>query len=261
MSIALTIAGSDPSGGAGLQADLKTFHQCGVYGASVVTLLTVQNTVSVTDVQLLTPDFVERQFRAVFDDLHPQAIKTGALGSAPMIDKVADLLATTDLPRVIDPVMVSKHGVALMAESAIDVFIKRLLPLATILTPNRYEAARLLGQQALTVEQLPEAAVALAKLGAKQFVIKGGQRGAESVDLLYLNGRTEWLVEPWVDDAASHGTGCTFAAAITAQLAQGQSLFAAVRFAKRFVNQAIRSARKIGHGLSPINHHAQVTDC
>ena len=250
---ALTIAGSDPSGGAGLQADLKTFHQHGVYGMAAVTLLTVQNTQSVTRVELMSPELVRQQVEAVLSDIPPGAVKTGALGSAAIIEVVAALKLKA--PLVVDPVMVSKHGHALLLEDAQDALRRKLLPVTTLLTPNTQEAAVLLGAPVTTVEQAESAARELAKRGPKAVLVKGGHlSGPEAIDVLFHDGQLTRISGPRIDTKHTHGTGCTYASAIAANLAKGQSLLDAVRGAKAWLTEALKSAPGLGHGIGPVNH-------
>jgi hydroxymethylpyrimidine/phosphomethylpyrimidine kinase len=257
MHVALTIAGSDPSGGAGLQADLKTFHQHGVYGMAAVTLLTVQNTQSVTRVQVLDPLLVRQQIEAVLADLPPGAVKTGALGDTAIIEVIASL--RFGAPLVVDPVMVSKHGHALLADEAQVALRTKLLPVTTLLTPNTLEAAALLGRPVNTLADAEAAAAALAKLGPKAVLVKGGHlTGPEAIDVLFLDGRLVHVSAPRIDTKHTHGTGCTYSAAITAGLAKGQTLEDAVRAAKAWLTRALASAPGLGHGIGPVNHFASV---
>lgn len=252
---ALTIAGSDPSGGAGLQADLKTFHQFGVYGMAAVTLITVQNTQSVTRVESLDADLVRQQVEAVLADIPPGAIKTGALGSAAIIEVIASL--RLNAPLVVDPVMVSKHGHALLAPDAQHALKTKLLPVTTLLTPNTQEAAALLGTPVDTLAQAQSAAIALAKLGPKAVLVKGGHlTGPDAIDVLYVEGRVLHISSPRLDTKHTHGTGCTYSAAITAGLAKGQTLEDAVRTAKAWLTRALASPPLVGHGIGPVNHHS-----
>jgi hydroxymethylpyrimidine/phosphomethylpyrimidine kinase len=244
MRVALTVAGSDPSGGAGVQADLKTFSRFGVYGAAALTLLTVQNTLGVRRVELLPPDFVYEEIRAVAEDLPVHALKTGALGSAPIVEAVAKAVRDFRLgPLVVDPVMVAKSGDPLLGEEAVAALKEALLPLAFLVTPNRMEAERLLGSPIRGLGDAEEAAMALLALGPKAVLLKGGHLpGVESVDLL-ATGNT-------------HGTGCTLSAAIAAHLALGRPLEAAVLEAKAYLTRALESAPSLGHGHGPLNHFA-----
>src|SRR5271165_5414184 len=249
--VALTIAGSDPSGGAGIQADMKTFHQFGVYGEAVITLLTVQNTVGVRRVECIAPDLVEQQIQAVLEDIPPGAIKLGALGNAAIIEAVAAALADSTVPLVIDPVMVSKHGAPLMNTEAIASFKRLLIPRAFLITPNLPEALALTGEK-----DMKAAAMALVECGARAALIKGGHAvGNRSDDLLLSNGWTEFPRER-IETRHTHGTGCTYSAAITAELAKGVDLQHAIAHAKAFVTQAIRTAPGLGHGAGPLNHFA-----
>lgn len=255
-SIALTIAGSDPSGGAGLQADLKTFHTFGVYGTSVVTLLTVQSTVAVREVHVMAPSLVHAQLTCLLEDVPPRAAKTGALGNAGVIEVVA----ATDLgcPLVVDPVMISKHGAPLLDASARDVLVRSLLPRAALVTPNGPEAEALTGRSVRSPADAAEAARAIADLGASAVLVKGGHLGSsEAVDVLYANGVITTFTAPRIDTRAGHGTGCSLAAAITARLAQGAPLLDAVRQAKAWLTRALASAPAIGRGVAPVNHFAK----
>ena len=253
--VALTIAGSDPSGGAGIQADLKTFARCGAYGMSALTLLTVQNTVSVSDVRVLDPAFVTAQIEACVSDIPPHATKTGALGSAAVIAAVVAAVAKHALmPLVCDPVMVSKHGVPLLAQHAIDAFRTTLLPRATLVTPNLPEAALLTGRFVQTKDDMERAARTLVELGAKAALVKGGHWSIadDASDVLYDGAAIHWLPGARIDTKHTHGTGCTYSAAITARLALGDSLLAAVTEAKRYIAARIAAPPGVGHGHGPV---------
>ena len=255
---ALTIAGSDSSGGAGIQADLKTFQRFGVYGASALTLITAQNTLGVQEVHLLPPELVAKQIAAVADDFDLRAAKTGALGSAELIEVVANMVVQHCIPNlVVDPVMISKHGDALLAEEAVGALIRRLFPRAALVMPNLHEAGALLGRPVETEERMRDAARALCDLGAAAVLVKGGHlSGHEAVDVLYDGTEFVRLSAPRIDTAHTHGTGCTYAAAITALLARGETLIDAARRAKDYMTRAIRSAPGLGHGYGPVNHWA-----
>lgn len=253
---ALTIAGSDPSGGAGIQADLKTFHQRHVYGMAVITLLTVQNTQGVRRVDVMKPLLVVRQIEALLEDIPPQAVKTGALGSAAVVRAVAGCARRFKGPLVVDPVMISKHGAPLLSEKVVSVFIKELLPLATLVTPNLREAAVLSGIRVRDPESMEKAARRIASRGAGAVLIKGGHLRGEALDLFYQNGRTKFFRAARVRTRHTHGTGCTYAAAITAELAKGRELLKAIAAAKRFITAAIRGAPGLGKGCGPVNHFA-----
>ena len=256
--VALTIAGSDPSGGAGIQADLKTFHHFQVYGTSALTLVTAQNTIGVQRVELLAPDLVIAQIDAVASDFEVAAAKTGALGSAAIVAAVAEACARHRIARlVVDPVMISKHGHALLPADAIDALRRALLPRAALLTPNLPEAAALVGGALATERDIEDAARALHALGAAAVLLKGGHgAGDEVADLLFDGRDCTWLRAPRQHTPHTHGTGCTISAAITARLALGDDLVHAVRTAQAFVLRAIATAPGLGHGQGPVNHWA-----
>jgi len=259
-NVALTIAGSDPSGGAGLQADLKTFHQLGVYGTSVVTLLTVQNTVAVRAVETVRPELVVAQLDAVLEDIPPAAAKTGALGNEAIVRAVARRLASTSFPLVVDPVTISKHGVRLMSESARAAMVELLLPRAFLVTPNLDEAAAFSGIQVTDPETMVEAARRISALGAQAVLVKGGHLSGDAVDVLYWQGQCRSFAAQRIATRNTHGTGCTYSAAITAELARGRALPEAVALAKKFITLAIQSSPGLGKGFGPVNHHAKITD-
>jgi hydroxymethylpyrimidine/phosphomethylpyrimidine kinase len=255
--VALTIAGSDPSGGAGIQADLKTFHQFGVYGAAVPTLITVQNSVRVSRVEILPADLVQEQIEAVLDDLPPQAVKTGALGSAGIVRVVARMAEGWSFPLVVDPVVVSTHGHGLLDDSAVGVLRDELLPRATLLTPNVPEAEALSGIRIVGDEDLRRAVCRLREMGARALLVKGGHREGDAVDILFDGAEWHEFRAPRIDTRHTHGTGCTYSAAIAALLARGEALVDAVAQAKRFVHEAIRTAPGLGRGAGPLNHFAE----
>ena len=257
--IALTIAGSDSSGGAGIQADLKTFTALGVYGASVITAVTAQNTRGVSGVLGVPGDFVTAQVDAVMSDLAVSAIKTGMLGTRETVDAVVLAIARyPGLPLVVDPVMVATSGDVLLAPVAIEAVRRRLIPLANIITPNLPEAARLLDTApARTEAEMEQQGRALLAFGSRAVLIKGGHgEGASSVDLLITADGTRRFELPRIETTNTHGTGCTLAAALAAFLAQGVPLAEAVRRAKRFVWEALHAAANldIGHGHGPVDH-------
>ncbi len=262
MKIALTIAGSDSGGGAGLQADLKTFHQFGVFGTSVVTAVTAQNTVGVRAWQGLPPELVTRQIDALADDLPPLAVKSGMLGSAELVEAVADGIARRRLPRyVLDPVMVATSGDRLLERAAERLIAERLVPLATLVTPNLDEAAILVGDRVTAPDDMERAGRALLKLGAQAALVKGGHlpreeegEGDEIVDVLVMDGAVRRFTHTRLDTTSTHGTGCTLSAAIAAGLAHGRPLERAVEDALDFVHRAIAAAPGLGHGHGPLNH-------
>jgi hydroxymethylpyrimidine/phosphomethylpyrimidine kinase len=258
--VALTIAGSDPSGGAGIQADLKTFHQFGVYGEAVVTLLTVQNTVRVSRVECMSAELVVEQIRAVVEDIRPMAAKTGALGGRAIVEAVAGIAAEFDFPLVVDPVMISKHGAPLMAEDAREAVREKLLPRAYLVTPNLAEAEALAGFAIRDVSGMRRAAEALARRGARAVLVKGGHLEGAAVDVLYHDGVWREFTAPRIDTPHTHGTGCTYSAAITAELARGAPLVEAVSRAKAYITEAIRTAPRLGSGSGPVNHHASLAE-
>ena len=256
--IALTIAGSDSGGGAGIQADLKTFSALGAYGASVITAITAQNTRAVTAVQLIEPAIIRAQLAAVFNDLPPQAVKIGMLGSPENIRAVADFLRQyRDIPLVLDPVMVAKSGDKLLQDEAIAALRDELLPLATLITPNLPEAAVLLGRDISTAADMSQATGELRALGAPAVLLKGGHLpSTDSNDLLDDGMETLWLPAPRHPGRNTHGTGCTLSSAITAYLARGASLREAVEQGKAYIGKAIAAADRlqIGSGHGPVHH-------
>ncbi len=255
-AVALTIAGSDPSGGAGIQADLKTFHQFGVYGEAVITLITVQNTQRVSRVEVLSPDLVLDQIDSVVTDIPPGAAKTGALGSAGIIKAVADRAKAFQFPLVVDPVMISKHGARLLSSDAERVLVEHLLPITFLTTPNIPEAEILTGVNISSEENMVEAGRRLCAFGCQAALIKGGHSSAAPVDILVTGHTVERFSGTRINSVNTHGTGCTLSAAITACLALGETLPAAVRIAKHFIQQAIETAPGLGSGHGPVNHFA-----
>ncbi|HEY5617163.1 MAG TPA: bifunctional hydroxymethylpyrimidine kinase/phosphomethylpyrimidine kinase [Vicinamibacterales bacterium] len=256
MRTALTIAGSDPSGGAGVQADLKTFAAHRVYGLSVITAVTAQSTTGVTRFEALSSDLVTSQIETIVSDIRPDAAKTGMLATAAIVEAVAAAVVDLEIPLlVVDPVMIAKSGDALIDDEAIAAMKTDLLRRAFLVTPNIPEAETLSGMTIQTESDQREAAKRIGTLGAAAVIIKGGHLGsAEIVDLLYDGHRfREFRVER-VEGRGTHGTGCTFAAALTAQLALGRSLLEAVPQAQQYVAGAIRHAPNLGHGHGPMNH-------
>lgn len=257
---ALTIAGSDPSGGAGIQADLKTFHEHRVYGMAAITLLTVQNTAGVKSVQVLDPAFVKDQIESVVTDIAPKAVKTGALGSALVIETAALCAEKFNFLLVVDPVMVSKHGAPLMDQSAVETLIRRLLPKALLVTPNLDEAAALSGMAFSGKESIPKMAEIILRMGPRAVLIKGGHRQDEATDYYLSGGEEKWFASELVQTRHTHGTGCTYSAAITANLARGVKLLDAVLKAKSYITRAIKTAPGFGTGCGPVNHFAGYED-
>ena len=256
MASALTIAGSDSGGGAGIQADLKTFAALGVYGTSAVAALTAQNTVAVTGIHEVPAEFVVAQIDAVADDIAIDAVKTGMLASADIVEAVAETIARRTLPNlVVDPVMVAKSGDVLLTEPAVEAIRRSLLPLAAVLTPNRPEAERLLGVSVTNRDEAREAAKRLIDLGPRAVIVKGGHFDeADIVDLLYDGTTFQEFRHPRLQTRHTHGTGCTFAAAIAALLARGIELADAVHQAIEYVEGAIAHGLAIGAGHGPLDH-------
>jgi hydroxymethylpyrimidine/phosphomethylpyrimidine kinase len=251
----LTIAGSDSGGGAGIQADLKTFAALGVFGMSAVTAVTAQNTVSVRGIEEISPDLVEAQIRAVAEDIGVDCVKTGMLGSSPIVRRVAAVL--TELkPRhlVVDPVMVSKSGAALLTPEAVETLRAELLPLCSVATPNLPEAEMLVGFAVRTSQDREKACREIVGMGARACVLKGGHLDGPPVDLLFDGeGFAEYHGER-IDSSALHGTGCTYSAALAGLLARGLPLVHAVAGAKEFVAAAIKGAARLGRGKGPVHH-------
>ena len=254
--VALTIAGSDPSGGAGIQADLKTFHQFGVYGEAAITLLTVQNTQSVSRVEPLSPQLVVDQIEAVIRDIPPDAAKLGALGTTAVIEAVAALAASFAFHLVIDPVMISKHGARLLSRDGEQALIKKLLPYAFLLTPNIPEAEALTGMSIQHPSEMREAARRILDFGCRHVLIKAGHAFGAADDLLVSTHESRSFSGTRIQTPHTHGTGCTYSAAITAGLALGLNLKASVTRAKCFIQRAIETAPALGSKHGPVNHFA-----
>lgn len=251
----LSIAGSDPSGGAGIQADLKTFQHFGVYGMAAVSLLTVQNTLGVQEVLVIHPEKIKAQIRAVLEDIKPDAIKLGALGHGPAVMAVADALKDYDGPIVSDPVMLAKNGAPLLVKEALEIYKQKILPLVFLVTPNINEAEKLSGQKIENQNDMKKAAEIIFKLGAKNVLVKGGHlEGDEAIDLLFADGKSETFKAPKIISQNTHGVGCTLASAIASGIALGLTLNSAVTEAKKYVTQAIQNAPHLGHGQGPIQH-------
>lgn len=253
----LTIAGSDSGGGAGIQADLKTFMAHGCYGASVVVALTAQNTRGVTAIHDAPAEFVRAQLDAVLSDIGCDAAKTGMLSRADIIEAVADRCAVFGVPNlVVDPVMVSKSGHRLLQPDAVDAMKRRLVPMARLITPNAEEAAELLGRPVRTVDDAKEAARALGELGCRAVLVKGGhlEDAHRAVDILWQPAGVEMFEHPRLDVRHTHGTGCTLSAAIAANLGHGMALSPAVRAARQWLLGAMENAFEIGSGVGPVNH-------
>jgi hydroxymethylpyrimidine/phosphomethylpyrimidine kinase len=253
----LTIAGSDSGGGAGIQADLKTMLACGVHGMSVITAITAQNSIGVQGAWEIDPNQVRAQFRSVVDDIGVQAVKTGMLGSVSMVECVADLLETLppQTPVVIDPVSVSKHGDHLLAPEAMDAIRTRIVPLATVITPNLAELGPVAGVELTDLEDRELAAKRLLDAGADWVVVKGGHdRGTESTDVLHGPGVRREFSAPRADNRHTHGTGCTLASATASYLALGDDVPTAFGRAKDYVSGAVHAGYALGAGIGPVDH-------
>jgi hydroxymethylpyrimidine/phosphomethylpyrimidine kinase len=252
---ALTIAGSDSGGGAGIQADLKTFSAFRVFGMSVLTAVTAQNSVGVQGVENLPPAFVAQQLRSVLDDFGTDAAKCGMLSTAGIIDAIAGVLADHRIEKlVVDPVMVAKSGDPLLQADARTALADRILPLALVVTPNLPEAEVLAGMRVVEPEDMEEAARRIHVMGPRYVLVKGGHLKGDATDLLWNGREFTRFTAARVDSANTHGTGCTFSAAIAAGLARGQALGDAIRSAKAYVTRAIREGFKAGRGVGQLRH-------
>ena len=258
----LTVAGSDSGGGAGIQADLKTFSALGVYGMTAITAVTVQNTQGVAGYEALSPQTVGDQIRSVVTDIGVDAAKTGMLANAGIVAAAATALRETGVPNlVVDPVSVSKHGHALLEPDALEALRTLILPLATLVTPNLPEAAALVGFEVATREDMTKAAEAILALGPRAVLMKGGhlEGSATADDLFADHERVAWVEAERIDTPNTHGTGCTLSAAIAAHLAMGDELLEAVQAGKAFVTEAIRHSLAIGHGIGPVDQLWPIT--
>ena len=252
---ALTIAGSDSGGGAGIQADLKTFSAFRVFGMSVITAVTAQNSVGVTGVHNLPPAFVEQQIDAVLGDFGTDAVKVGMLSTSAIITAVANRLkASPGAPIVLDPVMIAKSGAALLEPAAQSALVKEMLPLAEVVTPNLPEASALAGMPVTTEAEMEEAARRILALGPRRVLVKGGHLAGDATDILWDGRRLTRFPGPRLASSSTHGTGCTFSAAIAAGLARQQPLADAIREAKSYVTAAIREGFQPGRGVGALRH-------
>ncbi|MBC3982410.1 bifunctional hydroxymethylpyrimidine kinase/phosphomethylpyrimidine kinase [Streptomyces sp. AC536] len=250
----LTVAGSDSGGGAGIQADLKAMLALGTHGMSVLTAVTAQNSLGVQGAWELPLEAIRTQFRSVVDDIGVQAVKTGMLASPAIVETVASLLADLNAPVIVDPVGVSKHGDALLAADALDAVRTKLLPVATVATPNLDEVAQLTGVRVTSEADMPRAAAAILEFGPRWALVKGGHLRGDAVDLLTDGAEEHWLRSPRHDNRHTHGTGCTLASAIAAHLAHGMPVPEAVAAAKEYVTGAIRAGFPLGAGIGPVDH-------
>ena len=254
----LTIAGSDSGGGAGIQGDLKAMLALGVHGMTVITAVTAQNSIGVQGIWELPGEAVQAQFTSVVSDIGVQAVKTGMLASPALVTTVADLIASLPMdagvPVVVDPVGVSKHGDSLLANDALTTLKERLLPLATLVTPNLYEVTQLTGVVVRSEADLSKAAAAIAELGPPWVLVKGGHLDGDAVDLLSDGQREYRFAAPRVASRHTHGTGCTISASIAAYLARGYTMPAAVEAAKEYVTGTIQKGFALGSGIGPVDH-------
>jgi hydroxymethylpyrimidine/phosphomethylpyrimidine kinase len=254
LKVALTIAGSDSGGGAGIQADLKTFAAHGVHGTSAITAITAQNSVHVVEAVALEPRLVVAQIEAVTADMTVAAAKTGMLATRGIVEAVAEAVARLRIPHlVVDPVMVAKGGDSLLDAAAVRVYVEALFPVSEIITPNLPETSALLGRPITTLDEMRAAARELKALGPGAVLVKGGHLEGEAVDVFFDGHRLEELSVPRIPTTNTHGTGCTLSAAIAARLARGEALLDAVRGAKEFVTEAIRGSYQVGRGPGPVD--------
>ncbi|MDD3839122.1 MAG: bifunctional hydroxymethylpyrimidine kinase/phosphomethylpyrimidine kinase [Clostridia bacterium] len=255
MKKVLTIAGSDSSGGAGIQADLKTFSAHGVFGMSVIVAVTAQNTQKVVDVQDIKPDIIGKQIDAIFQDIEVDGVKIGMVSQIDSIKVIADRLKRYKPNNIVlDPVMVSKSGYSLLNPQATDTLIKELLPLAWIVTPNIPEAEKIIDRKISTLEQMERAAKIIRQMGPKNVLVKGGHLSGDSIDVLYDGEDVIYLEQKRVKTKNTHGTGCTLSSAIAANLALGMDVMTAVKRAKEYITVAIKHSLAIGNGAGPTNH-------
>ena len=255
MKTALTIAGSDCSGGAGIQADLKTMTMNGVYAMSAVTALTAQNTTGVRAIQESIPEFLKQQIDAVFEDIYPDAVKIGMVSSSELIRVIAERLRFYDARNVVvDPVMVATSGSALMKTDAVQTLIEELLPIAVVVTPNIPEAQVLSGMEILTREDMHAAAKKIGDSYGCAVLLKGGHSINDANDLLYAKGEFTWFEGKRIDNSNTHGTGCTLSSAIASNLAKGYSLTVSVQRAKNYISGALAAMLDLGKGSGPMNH-------
>ena len=255
MKTALTIAGSDSSGGAGIQADIKTMTMNGVYAMSAITALTAQNTTGVRAIQESTPEFLKQQIDAVFEDIYPDAVKIGMVASSDLICVIADALRCHDAKNiVVDPVMVATSGSALMKTDVVQTLIEKLLPLATLVTPNIPEARVLSGMEIQTQEDMHAAAQKIGDSYGCAVLLKGGHRINDANDLLYAHGDFVWFAGKRIENPNTHGTGCTLSSAIASNLAKGFCLTESVKKAKDYISGALAAMLDLGQGSGPMDH-------
>ena len=260
MKTVLSIAGSDSSGGAGIQADLKTMTMNGVYGMTAITALTAQNTTGVRGISEVDPEFLKQQIDAVFEDIYPDAVKIGMVSSSELIKAIADKLKFYGARNiVVDPVMVATSGSKLLQDEAIDTLTSYLLPIATVVTPNIPEAEILSGMRIETVEKMQEAAEYIGKKYSCAVLLKGGHNVNDANDLLYMNGGFTWFNGKRINNPNTHGTGCTLSSAIASNLAKGLGMEDAVKKAKDYISGALSAMLDLGKGSGPMKHNFNLT--
>lgn len=261
LPIGLTIAGNDPTGGAGILADMKAMHSREVYGMAVITSLTAQNTLGVQDVFNVPVDFIDKELKSVFDDELPHALKTGMIAEADMMTLVAKYIKKYKIPYVMDPVMIATSGDRLMTDQSMNTLINELIPLADIITPNLHEAEAIAGMK-ITSEQDIKAALKIMRedMGASNVIIKGGHLEGDAIDYLYDGNDIFTLSANRIDTNQTHGTGCTFSAVLTAELAKKKSVMEAFKTAKAYITDAIQNSPNIGRGNGPVNHFSYKED-
>ena len=261
MHTALTIAGSDSSGGAGIQADIKTMTAHGVYAMSAVTALTAQNTTGVTGIMEVTPAFLEQQLDCIFTDIRPDAVKTGMVSSSALIEVIAERLTRYQAENiVVDPVMVATSGARLIGEDAVQTLCERLLPIASLVTPNIPESEVLSGRSITSAEQMIDAARAISDKYGCAVLCKGGHRVNDANDLLVDGDTVAWFRSPRIDNPNTHGTGCTLSSAIASNLSNGYPMEESVRRAKRYLTGALSAMLDLGQGSGPMNHAFAITN-
>lgn len=255
----LTIAGSDSGGGAGIQADLKTFHAFGCYGMSVLTAITAQNTLGVQGIESLPPEFVVLQLQSVVSDIGVDAAKTGMLSNAAIIHALAKKIRELEIPNlVVDPVMRAKGGDPLLRDDAQAALIEEIVPLAKVITPNLPEAEVLAGMSVQSKEEMRKAAAIIHQRGAEHVLVKGGHRKEDATDILFDGQEFTEFFSEHIASRNTHGTGCTYSAAIAANLAQGKTVKEAVAVSKKFITEAIRQSLNLGGGIGPLNHFVTI---
>lgn len=255
MKTALTIAGSDSCGGAGIQADIKTMTANGVYAMSAITALTAQNTTGVQGIYNVSPEFLGLQLDSVFTDIYPNAVKIGMVSNAALIEVIADKLAKYNAENiVVDPVMVATSGAVLIEDSAVNALTERLFPLSTLITPNIPEAQILCGKKINDKSEMELAAADIYDKFGCAVLLKGGHNVNDASDLLFKDGKAVWFNAKRIDNPNTHGTGCTLSSAVASNLAKGYTLEKAVESAKRYISGALSAMLDLGHGSGPLNH-------